>query len=321
MAHYYNKDGESRYQVKTADGKKWRDTTIRDAKKNNWVPSVTTIMKLLDKPAVTWWKLQKLQEVAWSVPNVEMDDTLSGFDLVDDQTGLIEINYYEWSEEVYNNYKVETSKASDMGTKIHDALEEYIKTGKAKRGYTKYCRAVQKELDSLGVHEWIAEEGFCHPLGFGGKVDCHTSYEKQVNCVVCEGRGELTITSTFTKGSYCDGYYTAIQDCAACSGSGKDSVMKYIIIDFKTKPQIAKAAVYDEHIMQLAAYGEGLSKHISYCDKQIKCYNLFVSYDEEDGEIKTKFVEHAREDINTAWRMFKLLNEFWQLKNRYVPNV
>jgi hypothetical protein len=54
MSHYYTEKAEpAHYEAK--DGK---PTTLREARKLDLVPSVTTIQGIVDKPALTYW-LQK----------------------------------------------------------------------------------------------------------------------------------------------------------------------------------------------------------------------------------------------------------------------
>ena len=51
--HWYKQDGSPCYEVPYADPKKgMRSTTIRDARKLNLVPSVTTILQVMDKPGL-----------------------------------------------------------------------------------------------------------------------------------------------------------------------------------------------------------------------------------------------------------------------------
>ncbi len=78
-----------------------------------------------------------------------------------------------------------------------------------------------------------------------------------------------------------------------------------ILIDFKTRKAISdkKRLAYSEHIMQLAAYADGLT--IS----KARCVNVFIGID--DCEIR--IVEHSQEDREKGFRMFKLLLDFWML--------
>ena len=49
--HWYTQEGEPMYTIVGANGKE-RNTTLRDAKKEGLVPSVTTIMSMMAKPAL-----------------------------------------------------------------------------------------------------------------------------------------------------------------------------------------------------------------------------------------------------------------------------
>ena len=48
--HWYTQDGKPMHWVDKADGKGTRNTTLRDARKLNLLPSVTNILKLLNNP-------------------------------------------------------------------------------------------------------------------------------------------------------------------------------------------------------------------------------------------------------------------------------
>lgn len=89
-----------------------------------------------------------------------------------------------------------------------------------------------------------------------------------------------------------------------------------IVLDFKTKgtSDIKKMRQYDDHGMQTAAYAVGLFD-AEYLDLDtFKRYNLFIST-EEAGVLKLC----ESKDFARDWGMFRSLNHFWQLKNKYDP--
>ena len=49
--HWYGQDGSPQYTVTAKDGQQ-RPTTLRDARKFNLVPSVTTVLKVAAKPGL-----------------------------------------------------------------------------------------------------------------------------------------------------------------------------------------------------------------------------------------------------------------------------
>jgi hypothetical protein len=81
-----------------------------------------------------------------------------------------------------------------------------------------------------------------------------------------------------------------------------------IILDIKTKEftDPDKVEGYDDHLMQLAAYREGLNI------RKARCANVFVSRS-VPGLIK--IIEWSDEDLHRGWRMFDSLLQFWQFKN------
>lgn len=72
--HYYSLDGSPVYQVPKVKGDGMRNTTIADARKLNLLPSVTTILSILDKPAVTQWKVRNAIEATLTTPMMDGED-------------------------------------------------------------------------------------------------------------------------------------------------------------------------------------------------------------------------------------------------------
>ena len=66
--HWYDKNGNSVFEVPKAKGGGMRPTTIADARKLNLYPSVTTVLSVLAKPSLDDWKLQQVAERAYSNP-------------------------------------------------------------------------------------------------------------------------------------------------------------------------------------------------------------------------------------------------------------
>lgn len=236
MGHWYDTEGNPAYQIKGANGK-IRDTTLRDARKYNYAPSVTTIMAGAAKPGLDTYLQTQLLDACLSV----------GTPMFDGES----IN--DWKAKVIRLSKEHSKKAATNGTAIHDALEQYYLTGKIKTGNSPMIKTHQMvdEIEGIVIMEnvyyswkealtpviehlkevfgdikWQPERSFTHRLGFGGKVDMSFS---------------------------CDDYA--------------------IVLDFKTKDtnDIKKMIAYDEHGMQTAAYAVGFD--IPHARR----YNLFIS--------------------------------------------
>lgn len=107
-SHWYYQDGRPCYEMAKKDGSGMRPTTLADARKLNLLPSVTTILRILEKPALTDWKIEQAVLAAMTTPRLdgEADDAFV---------------YRVLHQERHQDQ--ESQKARDRGTEIHDALE------------------------------------------------------------------------------------------------------------------------------------------------------------------------------------------------------
>ena len=110
-SHWYSLDAQPQHEVKKKDGSGMRPTTLADARKNNWLPSVTTILRILDKPALNAWKTEQavLAIVTAKRNDGETDDAF-----------VNRVLHQEKQQEQ------EAQVARDKGTEIHDAIESYF---------------------------------------------------------------------------------------------------------------------------------------------------------------------------------------------------
>lgn len=233
--HWYTRDGEPAYTVKGSTGE--RPTTLRDARKLNLVPSVTSIINVAAKPGLEKWKQQQLLLAALTLPkiNSESED--------------------EYIDRIIRDSKEQGKAAADAGTEIHASIESFYR-GEPRTTHTSHVQAsVNLILETFGPQSWVAERSFSHELGFGGKCDLH---------------------------------------CPT------------VVLDVKTKEfeDFKDVQVYEEHIMQLAAYRVGLGL------PQARCANIFVSRS-HPGVVAV--IEHTEEDIKKGWEMFTCLLKYWQL--------
>lgn len=85
-----------------------------------------------------------------------------------------------------------------------------------------------------------------------------------------------------------------------------------IVIDFKTSAfdDAEKKEGYDEHLMQGAAYAEGLG----FIDSRIA--NVYIS---TSAPGLVKIIEWSHTDIVRGWYMFCHLLDYWQLSKGYFP--
>ena len=75
--HWYDQDGQPKYTIIGANGKE-RNTTLRDAKREGFVPSVTTIIGMIAKPSLENWKIDQALKSALTLERYE-DESLQSF--------------------------------------------------------------------------------------------------------------------------------------------------------------------------------------------------------------------------------------------------
>jgi len=157
MGHWYERSGTPRYTVTAKNGKE-RDTTLRDARQLGLVPSVTTILDVLNKAALVEWKVKQGILAALTLSR-QPDET--------DELYLAR---------VLDDSKQQAIQAAEEGTRIHDAIEASFKGQPVPEDYWKHVQAVRAKLKEAfpDVFDWVAETSFASPLGYGGKVDLHS---------------------------------------------------------------------------------------------------------------------------------------------------
>ena len=135
-----------------------RGVTLRDARKIGAVPSVTTVLQVIDKPALTNWLIEQAVLGALTLPKIdgESDAAYIARIKVDGRAGA--------------------KAAAEEGTRIHDAIEKSFAHEGYPLAYNQHVLSTHMELTRMfpDVKDWISEKSFAHPLGYGGKVDLHS---------------------------------------------------------------------------------------------------------------------------------------------------
>lgn len=149
--HWYDKEGKPVYTQKVKTGKRkgeLRSTTLRDARKLGLVPSVTTICSILDKPALTHWRINQAVEKALA-------------------------------RERGTEYFEDTS--AEQGSRIHAAIENWIEGGDVDDEYVPYTDICQEMFDDMALSAPETERAFASEFGYGGAVDLH---DRSANIIV-----------------------------------------------------------------------------------------------------------------------------------------
>ena len=124
-SHWYDHDGKAVFEVPAVKGG-MRSTTIRDARKMNLYPSVTTVMGVLSKGALDRWKLEQVALAAYK------------------QRVALHLSQDEYVKNLIDAAFEQVEDAADLGTDIHKALEDHFQGRSHAPQMDPYVQAVQK---------------------------------------------------------------------------------------------------------------------------------------------------------------------------------
>lgn len=152
QGHWYTKTGEPFYTITGANGEQ-RNTTLRDARKLQLLPSVTTINGLLAKAGLNSWLQQQVLLAALTLPRLPNEPE------------------EDWLKRVMSDSKATGREAAERGTRIHAIVQSHFE-GAYHIEPPLYLANVEQALkEAFGDQQWLAEKSFAHPLGYGGKCD------------------------------------------------------------------------------------------------------------------------------------------------------
>lgn len=155
--HWYSEEGLVT-AVPSADGKRMVAPTIRHAKKLGLLPSVTTVLGILDKPALTLWKCKEYVRAANFVGLKANDES--------------EEEYFAKVREQFSRY----NDHAQVGTDIHAEIARYFERGEYAPNAFKVCNWLNQTLNeyrNAGIAYEIESEKFFfnRKKGFAGTVD------------------------------------------------------------------------------------------------------------------------------------------------------
>ena len=157
-AHWYKaEDGAPQYTVTAKDGSQ-RPTTLRDARKMNLVPSVTTVMKIVAKPALDIWKQEQMLLAALTLPQI-IGESESDF-----------------IKRVVADSKETGKQAAEAGTRIHESIQRWYegeKTVEHTKTAINFEILVNNHFELPDDLKWVTEKSFGSAVGYGGKPDLY----------------------------------------------------------------------------------------------------------------------------------------------------
>ena len=235
--HWYTKEGTPAYTTIGKTGE--RATTLRDARKEGLLPSVTTIINLMSKPALSSWLQQQVLLAALTLPRESNEPE------------------QEWLKRVMSDSKATGREAAERGTAIHNIIQGYFEQMYLPEKPV-YLDAIDNTLKSaFGDQAWLSEKSFGHHLGYGGKCDLMA---KPIN-----GQGSGYVVDFKTKdtdldkvdiyfehelqlAAYREGLNLPNARCAILFVNGKTNQVKLVEIE---EPQLQKSWECFQHLLRV----------------------------------------------------------------------
>jgi hypothetical protein len=157
--HWYRRDGTPCHTVPKASGGGERPTTIADARKLGLLPSVTTILAIVEKPQLTRWRIVEALKLARLVPPTD-DESPEAY-----------------AERIIERSTLESvTAAADEGSLIHAAIEAHYLGEPVPAAYQRHVQATVAAVMAAfpGVADWVPERRVVSDLGYAGTVDLHS---------------------------------------------------------------------------------------------------------------------------------------------------
>jgi hypothetical protein len=151
MGHWYTQNGDAEHFQPNG-----KDTTLRHARKKNLLPSVTTILQIIDKPGLNLWKQNQLMLAALTLPRLKGE------------------NVDRFLKRVPRDAFRAATIACDIGGEIHADIEKIFNGNKPKIHIDIAQHAVDKILEytSSTIDDFTSESTVVGN-GYGGMVDLH----------------------------------------------------------------------------------------------------------------------------------------------------
>lgn len=153
-SHWYYANGAPCFELPKKSGAGMKSPNLTDARELNLLPSVTTILKVLHKPALQDWLIEQAVLAVMTTPRMK-EETQDEF-----------IHRVLQVERVQDQ---EAKSAADKGTAIHDAIECAINGKPFDDAWRPYVQAVFPIIESLGKVAW--SEKIVVGDGYAGRSD------------------------------------------------------------------------------------------------------------------------------------------------------
>jgi len=158
-SHWYKADGTPCHQLPRAKGSGLRATTLRDARKLQLFPSVTSILGIFSKPQLDRWKLQQV-----ALASLRLERSAEESD-----------DYYV--DRLIDEAFQQVEQAADLGSRIHDAIEKHYEGVEVPQDLQAYTSPVfawqaQKQIQFIEREKVLVNTDY----GFAGTMDIACRY-------------------------------------------------------------------------------------------------------------------------------------------------
>ena len=165
--HWYQREtGAAVYEVAMTSKAGMRRTNIKDARKLDLVPGVTSILKAMAAPGLEIWKAQQLLQAALTLPK-KQGESLDAY-----------------AERIVEDSKAQGIAAASRGKQLHAAIEDYIRDRIAPE-WKSHLSLLEFTLlqHGIDIKQGQPEHSFAASIDgnwYGGKLDFHTQQGERV---------------------------------------------------------------------------------------------------------------------------------------------
>lgn len=168
-SHWYDRTGKPMHFIERSDGQGTRPATLRDAKKLGLLPSPTSILKVLRAPQLEAWLQEQCCLAVLTAPR-KPGEELDAF--------VKRVLQEERQQD-------EQAKAArDLGTAIHDGIEQVLKGGKCPKELEAFVMPAVAEMMQFG--ELKATEEVVVGDRCAGRLDARFWDDEALRMTVCD---------------------------------------------------------------------------------------------------------------------------------------
>lgn len=158
-SHWYKADGTPCHRLPRVRGGGLRPTTLRDARRLQLFPSVTSILGIFAKPQLDKWKMRQV-----ALASMRLDRTDGESD-----------DYY--ADRIIDEAFEQVEQAADLGSRIHDAIEKHYEGVAVPDDLQVYTKPVFEWQAQKQVQFIEREKVLVNQLhGFAGTMDVACRY-------------------------------------------------------------------------------------------------------------------------------------------------